>query len=101
MAAARRSRRTARRRSRTSTPCAIGRAASSRSTSKAPSSARGVQGQVLGAPREPCYSAVMSEHIGIIGYDSFHFVVENLDRSRRFYTERFDFKEVARAGDEL
>jgi 4-hydroxyphenylpyruvate dioxygenase len=43
----------------------------------------------------------MSEHIGIIGYDSFHFVVENLDRSRKFYTERFDFKEVARAGDEL
>src|SRR5438128_7088785 len=43
----------------------------------------------------------MSEHIGIVGYDSFHFVVENLDRSRKFYTERFDFKEVARAGDEL
>jgi 4-hydroxyphenylpyruvate dioxygenase len=43
----------------------------------------------------------MSEHIGITGYDSFHFVVENLDRSRKFYTERFDFKEVARAGDEL
>ena len=41
------------------------------------------------------------EHIGITGYDSFHFVVENLDRSRRFYTEKFDFKEVARAGDEL
>jgi 4-hydroxyphenylpyruvate dioxygenase len=41
------------------------------------------------------------EHIGILGYDSFHFVVENLERSRRFYTENFDFKEVARAGDEL
>ena len=41
------------------------------------------------------------EHIGITGYDSFHFVVENLDRSRKFYEERFDFKEVARAGDEL
>jgi len=41
------------------------------------------------------------EHIGITGYDSFHFVVENLDRSRRFYEERFDFKEVARAGDDL
>ena len=41
------------------------------------------------------------DHIGILGYDSFHFVVENLDRSRRFYTENFDFKEVARAGDEL
>lgn len=42
-----------------------------------------------------------AEHIGITGYDSFHFVVENLDRSRKFYEERFDFKEVARAGDEL
>lgn len=42
-----------------------------------------------------------AEHIGITGYDSFHFVVENLERSRAFYTERFDFKEVARAGDEL
>ncbi len=41
------------------------------------------------------------EHIGITGYDSFHFVVENLDRSRKFYTERFDFKEVARASDDL
>jgi 4-hydroxyphenylpyruvate dioxygenase len=41
------------------------------------------------------------EHSGITGYDSFHFVVENLERSRKFYTEKFDFKEVARAGDEL
>ena len=41
------------------------------------------------------------EHSGIIGYDSFHFVVENLERSRRFYTELFDFKEVSHAGDEL
>src|SRR4051794_10353636 len=42
-----------------------------------------------------------AEHSGILGYDSFHFVVENLERSRRFYQENFDFKEVARAGDEL
>ncbi|MBS2015936.1 MAG: VOC family protein [Deltaproteobacteria bacterium] len=41
------------------------------------------------------------EHSGITGYDSFHFVVENLERSRQFYMDRFDFKEVARAGDEL
>lgn len=41
------------------------------------------------------------EHIGITGYDSFHFVVENLERSRQFYTEKFDFKEVARASDGL
>jgi 4-hydroxyphenylpyruvate dioxygenase len=39
--------------------------------------------------------------LGMLGYDSFHFVVENLDRSRKFYTEKFDFKEVARAGDDL
>ena len=43
----------------------------------------------------------MAEHSGIIGYDSFHFVVENLDRSRTFYTERLDFKEVARSSDDL
>ena len=43
----------------------------------------------------------MAEHIGITGYDSYHFVVENLERSRQFYLERFDFKEVARASDEL
>jgi 4-hydroxyphenylpyruvate dioxygenase len=41
------------------------------------------------------------EHLGLIGYDSFHFVVENLERSRAFYTQRLDFKEVARASDEL
>jgi 4-hydroxyphenylpyruvate dioxygenase len=41
------------------------------------------------------------EHIGITGYDSFHFVVENLERSRKFYSDRFDFKEVSRAGDDL
>lgn len=41
------------------------------------------------------------EQIGITGYDSFHFVVENLERSRAFYQERFDFKECARAGDGL
>jgi len=43
----------------------------------------------------------MAEHIGITGYDSYHFVVENLERSRQFYLERFDFKEVARASDDL
>ena len=39
--------------------------------------------------------------IGIIGYDSFHFAVENVDRSRAFYTQKFDFKEVARSGEDL
>jgi 4-hydroxyphenylpyruvate dioxygenase len=41
------------------------------------------------------------ENIGIIGYDSFHFVVENLERSREFYTRRFGFKEVARSSPAL
>ena len=41
------------------------------------------------------------EHLGLIGYDSFHFVVENVERSRAFYTQRLDFKEVARASDDL
>jgi 4-hydroxyphenylpyruvate dioxygenase len=45
--------------------------------------------------------AMSADHIGILGYDSLHFVVENLERSRKFYTEKFDFKEVARAGEEL
>jgi 4-hydroxyphenylpyruvate dioxygenase len=40
-------------------------------------------------------------NIGILGYDSFHFVVENLERSRAFYTQKLDFKEVARASDAL
>ena len=38
-----------------------------------------------------------SESLGILGYDSFHFAVENIERSRVFYTHRFDFDEVARA----
>jgi 4-hydroxyphenylpyruvate dioxygenase len=41
------------------------------------------------------------EHLGLLGYDSFHFVVENLDRSREFYTRRFGFKEVAKASESL
>ena len=43
----------------------------------------------------------MSAKIGILGYDSFHFAVENFDRSCAFYTEKLDFKEVARASDGL
>ncbi len=41
------------------------------------------------------------ESIGITGYDGFHFVVENLERSANFYQERFDFKEVARSSEKL
>lgn len=39
--------------------------------------------------------------LGIAAYDSFHFVVEDLERSRRFYVEKFGFQEVARAGADL
>jgi 4-hydroxyphenylpyruvate dioxygenase len=37
------------------------------------------------------------ETLGILGYDSYTFVVENLERSRLFYTSKFDFRESARA----
>src|SRR5579871_4146145 len=53
------------------------------------------------APLVPCCRAMTAEHLGITGYDSFHFVVENLERSREFYTKKLDFKEVARAGEDL
>jgi 4-hydroxyphenylpyruvate dioxygenase len=39
--------------------------------------------------------------IGIVEYDSFHFAVENIERSRDFYVGKLDFREVARAGAEL
>jgi 4-hydroxyphenylpyruvate dioxygenase len=44
---------------------------------------------------------MQSGSLGILGFDSFHFAVENLERSRLFYTNRFDFDEVARAGHKL
>jgi 4-hydroxyphenylpyruvate dioxygenase len=43
----------------------------------------------------------MGESLGLLGYDSYHFVVENLERSRKFYTDVLDFKEVARASNDL
>ncbi len=43
----------------------------------------------------------MSDNVGILGYDSFHFVVEDLERSRAFYTQKLDFIEVARANEAL
>jgi 4-hydroxyphenylpyruvate dioxygenase len=39
----------------------------------------------------------MVDLLGIIGYDSFHFIVSELSRSRRFYTETLGLAEVARA----
>src|SRR4051812_13707803 len=41
------------------------------------------------------------ESLGIIGFDSFHFAVENLERSKSFYRQRLDFDEVAHAGELL
>jgi 4-hydroxyphenylpyruvate dioxygenase len=35
--------------------------------------------------------------IGITGIESFEFVVANLERSRRFYVDRMDFRETARS----
>jgi 4-hydroxyphenylpyruvate dioxygenase len=49
----------------------------------------------------PLEEATVAAKIGIIGYDSFHFAVEDLDRSREFYTKKLDFKEVARASADL
>lgn len=39
----------------------------------------------------------MADSLGILGYDSFHFIVGDLARSRRFYTDGLGFTEVARA----
>jgi 4-hydroxyphenylpyruvate dioxygenase len=39
----------------------------------------------------------MADSLGILGYDSFHFIVGDLPRSRRFYAEGLGFTEVARA----
>lgn len=41
------------------------------------------------------------ESLGLIGYDSFHFAVENIARSRSFYVDKLDFREIARAGSAL
>jgi 4-hydroxyphenylpyruvate dioxygenase len=37
--------------------------------------------------------------LGIVGYDCYEFVVADLERSRRFYTEMMDVPEVARISD--
>jgi len=39
----------------------------------------------------------MAESLGILGYDSFHFIVADIARSRRFYTDAMGFTEVAAA----
>lgn len=42
----------------------------------------------------------MADSLGIVGYDSFHFIVNDLGRSRRFYLEGLGFTELARASAE-
>jgi len=39
----------------------------------------------------------MAESLGILGYDSFHFIVADIARSRRFYGDAMGFTEVAAA----
>ncbi len=41
------------------------------------------------------------ENFGLMGYDSYHFAVPDLERSRRFYTEKFGFTLMAKASAEL
>ena len=41
------------------------------------------------------------KNLGIIGYDSYHFIVENIERSHTFYTEKLDFKLIARSSAAL
>lgn len=42
----------------------------------------------------------MAASVGLVGYDSFHFVVQDLDRSAAFYEGKLGFSEVARSSDE-
>ncbi|MGA7121112.1 MAG: VOC family protein [Polyangiaceae bacterium] len=39
--------------------------------------------------------------IGILGIEAIHYYVRDLERSRRFYTERLDFSEIGASGSEL
>jgi 4-hydroxyphenylpyruvate dioxygenase len=46
-------------------------------------------------------SSIGTKGVGILGYDSVHFVVENIERSRKFYTGRLDFAEVSTSSSAL
>jgi 4-hydroxyphenylpyruvate dioxygenase len=39
--------------------------------------------------------------LGMIGIESYEFIVANLERSRKFYVDRMDFREVARSSRDL
>jgi 4-hydroxyphenylpyruvate dioxygenase len=42
-----------------------------------------------------------SAKLGILGYDHFHFCVEDLDRSTAFYTQKLGFTEVSKAREDF
>src|SRR6476659_5880405 len=42
-----------------------------------------------------------SSGLGLLGFDSFHFLVSDMQRSHAFYTKLLDWPLVARAGKEL
>jgi 4-hydroxyphenylpyruvate dioxygenase len=46
-------------------------------------------------------SDIAKKSLGLLGYESYTFVVENLERSRAFYTQKFDFREIAHSSNEL
>jgi len=43
---------------------------------------------------------MVKESLGILGYESYTFVVENLARSREFYEKKLGFTEIARGNDQ-
>lgn len=45
--------------------------------------------------------AKKKKNLGIIGYDSFHYIVENIERSHEFYVGKLDFKLVAKSSEAL
>ncbi len=42
-----------------------------------------------------------NESLGLLGYDSFHFAVRDGHRSHGFYTDKLDFRNIARASEAL
>ena len=41
------------------------------------------------------------ESLGLLGVEAIHYYVRDLERSRRFYTEKLDFSEIAQSGPRL
>ena len=51
--------------------------------------------------RESQGTVMAKKNLGIIGYDSFHYIVENIERAHTFYVDKLDFKLVARSSAAL